>query len=382
MMKILVFFEYEFDIGFITYNKSSHLFNKKIEGLVIDSTILKNWIGHTTTQNKILENIGSKNFGNIDRCEFKTKLNNYGALGLSYKITSGYDSFSSTKKSHPEFIILFESPKDIESIHDEIKKIYNLLIFFIGYDFDINSVKLLPYESFNTQKVSAYFSWNFPTKLDYTLFPLGHNLKFDQLELPSLPLISFDKYYNLSEADLTLYSRYHGYSRMKSDEEKFLGFFRLLEKLTYQVSPYVSDESLDKVIKTSKSYLQKRLQGKPQDIKAFLKRIPHLNKSKYNTQTCISKFYDRLPIQLTEKISFKKQDLQEICKLRNDITHANHFLVTEEKLYKFTLFIKVLLYLALLEKIGIDIQIYWKIATRFENFYSLQSNEIKTTKIE
>lgn len=375
------FFEFEFNVGFVTYSKDHNHFNKAIKGFVIDAPILKNWIGHTTIQNKILDSHNKKTLNPIDTCEFQTKLKNYGALGLSYKITSGYDSFGSTFKSHPEFIILFNSLKEIDLLHEEIKKTYNLLALFMGSDFDINLVKLIPHENYNTPNLSVYFSWNFATRLDYVLFPLGHNLRFDQLGLPPLPLISFENYYNLSEADITFFSRYHGYCRMKSYEEKFLGFFRLLEKLTYKEKSYVTEESLHTILLKSKKYITKRLDGKTRDIKSLLDRIPHLNKSKYNTQACISNFYDTLPSELKDSISLKKINLKEICKLRNDITHANHFFVTEEELIKYTLFIKVLLYLALIEKIGIDIQQHWRIATRINPFYLLQSNNVVITDI-
>lgn len=372
------FFEYTFNIGFIVCSNQSLSNINNIKELKIQFPLLKSWIGNTTTQNKILDLMES-NSKSINSTEFRVNLENYGSIYLAYKMTSSWESLGTSNKIQPYINIIFNEPKNIGLIHEEIEKIYTLLAFYIGYDFDFQLVNLTPHNNFNNTQVSVYHTQNHSSKtLSYMLFPLGHNLKFDP-EINPLPLSSFNSFYNLNSTDLSLFHRYIRYDRMKSTEEKFLGFFRLLEKITYQISPYINEKSLNNILERTKPYLHKRLEGKSQDIKAFLKRIPQLNNSKYNTHTCLSKFYDRLPSELTETLCFKKRDLHEICKLRNDVTHANYFIITDKQLFKFTLFIKVLLYLALLEKVGINIQIYWQIATRIEYFRLLQSSEIKIT---
>lgn len=368
--KTTIFFEHEFIIGFIVYSKSHSDFNIKVQNFMVDTAILKNWIGYTTTQIKILE--GMKNNSKmIHSTEFKTIINNYGELSLSYNLTSSWDSFSSINKSQPNLKFHFNSPADICTVYNEIKKLYVILAFLIGYDFDINQIKLTPLNSYNSSHIFLFFSKNYNTKqLDYTLFPLGHNLRFEH-EFPPLPLTLFDNYYNLTEEEFTIFLRYHGYNRLKSNEEKFLGFFRLLEKLTYEQKSYVSDESLDSIINKSKKYLLNRLDGKSKDINTLLKRITRLNKSKYNTQTCIEIFYNSLPTEFTKKLPSPKEHLAKICKLRNDMTHANHFFITEQELSEYTLSIQILLYLALLEKIGVNPQQFWKVpfGLKYLNFF-------------
>lgn len=323
----------------------------------------------------------NKNKAIMNSTEFILRLENYGEMNLGYTTTSQWDSFSSSEKIHPKLKIIYDNSKNLDSINEEIIKLYTLLVFYIGYDFDLDSIRLFS-KSNSNKSLSIYFPKKYSSQtLDYTLFPLEHNSRFHS-ELEPLPLDSFNKFFTLSPDDRSLYYRYLQYNRLKSNEEKFLGFFRLLEKITYQVSPYVDEKSLANILKLATPYLLKRLQGKSKDIKSFLKRIPQLNKSKYNTQSCLSKFYDELPLRLTEQIYLKKHNLQEICKLRNDITHANHFIITEENLLKFTLFIKVLLYIALLKKIGVDIQQHWLVVTRMESFYLLKSNKVITTKLE
>lgn len=66
-------------------------------------------------------------------------------------------------------------------------------------------------------------------------------------------------------------------------------------------------------------------------------------------------------------MSFKRSDIQGICKLRNDMTHANDYIVSEEDLYQYTKFIHQLLIFALVNKLlGISLDILIPLSDRFK----------------
>ncbi|WP_374254994.1 HEPN domain-containing protein [Acinetobacter brisouii] len=153
---------------------------------------------------------------------------------------------------------------------------------------------------------------------------------------------------------------------MKSDEEKFLGYFRLLEKLTYKRKYYVDEAYLENLLKKTKSYLAKKLDVKTKIINDLNNRILQANGSKYNTAKCISDFYDLVPIEIQGQLSYKKADIPTICKLRNDITHANEYTLDDALLHNYTKFINALLFLALTQKIGIPFDVCIPIARGLE----------------
>ncbi|MEZ8094047.1 HEPN domain-containing protein [Photobacterium swingsii] len=114
------------------------------------------------------------------------------------------------------------------------------------------------------------------------------------------------------------------------------------------------------------------MNGKKKDVKNLIGRIKKMNGAKYNTDKCISDFYDCLTPELKGGLLYDKQGIQKICKLRNDITHANDYVVSDSDLSKYSSFIEVLLYLALLNKIGIHPEVSSSLAHRLNRFHFVQ----------
>lgn len=352
----IVFFEFEFDIGFIISTAGYFNSIQNVIGLTIDSPMINKWIGHTKLQQDLIMLYESKSldFFNMDNIEFNKNIRNYGNIIVSYSCQTHSDphyTYSSGAKFPPKLHIQFEGFKITEDLHTELKKIYNLMAFLIGGDFKINTIQAL---GSSTDSCIYIPSKNKVYKRDYPVFPLGHNLRFNSLCLPELPLECFSNYYHLSDADQALFSRYMQYKRMTSNEEKFLGYFRLLEKLTYVKKSYVSETLLLEILNKSRNYLIKKLNTNNKNVARLISRIKHLNNTKYNTEKCISDFYISLPQNIKDYV--KNDDclnLSDICKLRNDITHANDYIIDEYKLYRYISFIEILLYQALLQKIEI-----------------------------
>jgi hypothetical protein len=275
----------------------------------------------------------------------------------------------------PQFKVELNSI-EYPKLHNQLNIFYDLLTLFVGSDFKIDTIKIFTEHTRWSENISVYFlTSNRTLERNYPVFPLGHNLRFKDLPLPELPIECIRAYYNLSEADKLIFTKYLRYKRMKSDEEKFLGYFRLLEKLTHKTSSYVDQLSLGEILNNAKSYLLHRLKGTKKDINSLIERVKGINQHKYNSEKCIGDFYNSLPSKLKKNISYKKDDLIKICSLRNNITHANDYIVSEEDLAMYTSFINVLLYLALLKKIGIPPEVSAAVIPRLEGYHLIIKNE-------
>ena len=242
------------------------------------------------------------------------------------------------------------------------------MAFFIGNDFSVELVEI----GFESGKQGALY---YPSeKISPThepndaLFPLGKNLRFYFESLPSLPLSTFNSYMSLPESQISYFKKYLRYRRMENPEERFLGFFRILELLCLKKKKFLDDEKLlENLITRVKPYLIKKF-GNPKNVTSFLKGIPRLNSSKYNTEKCIQDFYSKIPSRIVEKWKLKKSDIGAICKLRNDITHANDYYASEFEIEEKSKFIEILLVLALFEKIDIDLTISSEVIHRIPGY--------------
>ncbi|MEC6907727.1 HEPN domain-containing protein [Photobacterium piscicola] len=375
------FFEFEFEVGYVVCAEGYFHSFDGITSLSIDSCMTKKWVGYTNLQQELIERFHNHTLNpvGIDTVEFSQDLDDYGQLLLFYNFEAhnDVDAFTSGMKFPPVLRIKFNSPISIEDSYCEYQKLYDLMTFLIGSDFNVNSIKLSENRGILSSKVSLYFpTTNRTYEKDYPVFPLSRNLRFHDLPIPELPLCSFKNYYLLPENERITFTRYLRYRRMKSDEERFLGYFRLLESLTYKSKPYVDQDALDVLLNDSKSYIIKKLKGKgrDKDIQKLIDRIGKLNQSKYNTSKCLIDFYATLPSVLKEAIDFNNQEIEKICRLRNDITHANSYSVDESKLNRYISFINMLLYVALLEKIGIKPELSSMVVNRLDGGYHIQNH--------
>ena len=214
----------------------------------------------------------------------------------------------------------------------------------------------------------VYFSFAKNKKYDSSpILPFGINqTKWSQFT--ELPTALFDKYYQLSGDDQSIFVKYSRYKRLDSSEERFLGFFRLLEKLTFFKKFYVSEDSLDRVLCISDKYLKKRLDGKPKDIVNFIKRAKRLNGSKNNTEACLREFYESLPEDIKNNLNIEDPNFYDICKLRNDITHANDYVIDDIELLSYDRFIHSLLFLSLMKKLEIPYEACLPIINKLNYF--------------
>lgn len=372
----IVFFEYKFEIDFIIFSPIRTSGVDCISSLSIHSKSIEQWVGYTEKQEKILRSYDNNQpaFANPDMVtEFKIDLKNKDALILNYnwKMEGGYNKFHTGLTFYPSLFKAFHSPLPSEKLKDQYIKIYNLLSFFCGGDVIIDKIEIGIKSYHRHEKGSLYFSskstWPKHPR-SYPFYPLGKDLKYQELNYPPLPLKSIYAYFELPKKEFGYFGKYIKYQRMNNVEERFLGFFRLLESLCYQKKTYLDESTLSELCGEYKSILIEKFNDRS-SVTSFLKRIPKLNESKYNTEKCIQEFYKAIPQELQDSWAFKKSDIGSLCKLRNDITHANDYYIDDKEIESKTKFIEILLILSLFLKIGISTETSGKLIHRVSGYH-------------
>lgn len=359
----IVYYEINFEVGYAVFSQNLSISNSMlVYGFEIAAPILYQWIGVTTNQNKLLYEENS----NLN--EFVLDLNGERVLVCAYNKSMHFNSLRISKGTEvvPVLYMGIKEGIEINNILKDFLQFYDYLTLFMGGDFLLKSITLnLHLESY--QKISLYFPTDFQ-KINTlgVVLPLGHNLMSDSQDLKELNLECFENFYKLSNEKKELYSKFLRYKRLNSNEEKFLGYFRLLEKLTYHEELYLDDELLNALLNNSKLYLEKKLNTNKRTISSFIKRISKLNKSKYNAESCIRKFHESLTEDIKGNLDFDIKLLSNITKLRNDITHANPYDNDDNTLHKYSKFIHLLLCLALFTEVGVSFEVSGKIINRIK----------------
>lgn len=358
------FYEIEFKVGFLIKASSRINSDTLFNGFNFDADMVRKWTGITYTLTDLLSE--HRDLRNSDPTLFTKPLDNLGEAHVTYNLSlhNSLESMSSGMKLTPILGIFLNEHKPIQDIYKEIKKLYVLLTYFWGADFSINHLLL---SKFNGDDISAFYSSNvIKDFIKYPLIPLGFDTPDNYKRFTGLPLEFFTSYYNLPESNVEHFTKYLRYKRMKSTEEKFLGYFRILEKLVHVRGTYVENELLESLLQRSKNFLIKNLGSNARDIKSLTRGIVRSNGGKYNTSTCILKFFQVIPEDIKLTMKFDKSDIERICKLRNDMTHANEYEVSDEDLYSYTRFIHQLLVFAMFHKsLGLSLDLLVPLSGNF-----------------
>ncbi|MEQ1173682.1 HEPN domain-containing protein [Acinetobacter lwoffii] len=358
------FYEIEFKVGFLIKSSSRINSDTLFKGFNFDADMIGKWTGITNKQNDLLYR--HRDLGKNDLTLFTKPLDNLGDAYLSYNLNlhTNLEGMSSGVKLTPNVGIFLNEHRKIQDIYKEIKKLYVLLTYFWGGDFSINHLLL---SKLNGDHISAFYSMNVVKDLNkYPLIPLGFDTRDNYGGFKGVPLEFFINYYNLPDSKVEHFSKHLRYKRMKSNEERFLGYFRILEKLVHVRGTYVEDGLLKDLLKRSKGILIKKLGSDKKNIERLSKRIISANGGKYNTATCISKFFNDIPEEIRSFMGVSQSDIEPICKLRNDMTHANEYEVLDENLHRYTRFIHQLLIFALFNKsLGLSLDLLIPLSGRF-----------------
>lgn len=359
--KSISYFEVHFEVGNVVYFPKGMLSHPTFFGIELKFRALPIWLGKTLNQEKIIQEYASGT-RITDKPElfeeFTIQVGEEGCLGVHYSLTRYYSSptFSAGIDFPPSLCCAFQEQKETAQTIQFFKELRTLFEFLIGGELDIEEVVLHYRNGPFSQNASLFYpNAKRQTRSHHSivLYPLSRNLRFDTRELPEFPITSFDSYFQLPGTERTYFHKYIKYRQVNSSEERFLGYFRILESLCHKTGSYVDNELLCKLTERSEPFLFKYF-GNRKTVKAFLARLPAFNNSKYNAEKCIGDFLKTLPPALSSMWVYQKSDLAKICQLRNDISHANDYQIQDDEIEKMCKFCEVLLVIALFLKLGVN----------------------------
>lgn len=377
------FFECEYSVDYLIFIPTNYYDKRcEFESITIHSIMINDWVGITKKQQQIIKRHidGESLFKNtLDLEQISCEINTDLSLTIEYNVSVHHSvkNFSYGFEYSPSLSLCFENRQVSSSIKNTFDQIYSLLSFLNGGDFPVKKVPLL----FTQHGYAMHGYLYFPTEKEhqkkehsYSFFPLGHDLAFDNLGLPSLPPCVFENFFSLDEKHKSLFGKLLKYRRMENIEERFLGYFRLLESLCYNTKCHIDADALNVLIGRGKPFMQKYFNGS-KGVSSFLKGLPRYNRSKYNTEKCIFDFHKKIPQRVTDRWNLNSKNIKDVCTLRNDITHANNFYIEESEIIKKTAFVEALLIFALGEKIGINVGIMGTVIHRMTGYHVLMNND-------
>jgi hypothetical protein len=361
----LWFFECTYSVGHL-FHCCRVNFEPSFIAVKLHSKSVGTWVGMTTSQDNILEKYENDSPDIFeDPYELIVSLSASEAVGVLYNISLGGDGqFRNGISFRPSFdYILGEvSAKDaLEGYY----KLYNFLAFVLGYFPIVERVEVI---ANGCSEASLYFPTQKPRTVRYDelgMLPLGHNIKshFAHTGLPPIPPEVFVNYFKAGSNVPDLIAKYTTYNNMTNIEDSFLGFFRLLEKQCFKPKSYLEDSVLSGLLESNRDFLKGAGFTKRQ-IASFASAVKRVNGGKYNTEKCITDFYMSLPSEIKDALKVDTGDIGGACNLRNDITHANPYSISENDMLKNTTLIRKLLVYSLLSTLGLDLELFSLISKR------------------
>ena len=379
------FCERKYEVGFVIYSQTQFDYHRSFCGISIHSDTISKWIGNTEKQEDIIKLYES---GDLFRhhnhfLEFSWSIPSIGLIEVAYNTTMFHSSpeFRAGITFPPSLCLYFARDLSVEKSLGMAADLITFFKFITGGNVELNKIELLSRGETFTKSATLFFprADSYRREDEYIFFPLGKDLRFDQLGLPELPSDILANFFLQNARQSNFFKKYLKYKDMKSNEEKFLGLFRLLEALAYKEGKYLDEDTLVELANRSKPYLVKKF-GDQKSVIDFLKRIPKWNLSKYNTEKCIIDLLRMVPNSVSDKWKYDAKDIAAICKLRNDITHANEYEASTTTVSGYTKFIEALVVYSLLIKIGIDSNSSSAILSRLSGYYELAKFDGITTR--
>ncbi|MGE7136915.1 hypothetical protein ACQKIE_04715 [Luteibacter sp. NPDC031894] len=354
-------FEIQYAVAQVIFGRGHIASPNKYRGFEISSPSIAQWIGSTTTQHRIVAASERNTLFSDDappNAEFEVDVPGVGNMSVTYQLSMGYlKDFSVGVHFPPVVSVIFDASKSAAETISTIQEIETLLSFLFGYPLAAEQIHLITRDrGFNLS--SLYVARKdqdiVGAEHRYPLFPLGHNLSYDQLGLPPLPIEVFPNYLGLPDGSRAFLKKYLRYRQLANPEERFLGFFRLLEKLCYQSESFLPTEPLQNLLNRATPFLVRHFNDK-KNVTSLLKRMYRLNQFKLDTAGCIRRFMVDMPAATLKLWRYGPDDLQAICKLRNDLTHANELEPDTDDIETKAKFIEVLLVVRLLVHVGVSL---------------------------
>ncbi|NCD11319.1 MAG: hypothetical protein EOL93_02100 [Epsilonproteobacteria bacterium] len=221
----------EYQVSELLFNKDHRSNIANFSQISFKSKDLQKWIGHTQLQNDIIDEYFSKKNNQLDTKELLIEIGNM-YLIIHYPTNQYWspDDYRAGIEFIPAFNIVFHEEVSFAFIKKKYFELLNLLYLLFGYDLDVDEIKFINNDT--------SFSYYYKQRLDRTydrnqLVPLGHNLKFNDNNILETPIEIFQKYFRLNDLQKQFFQSFKKYRQFKYGEEKFLGYFRILENIMF-----------------------------------------------------------------------------------------------------------------------------------------------------
>ncbi|NOJ26210.1 HEPN domain-containing protein [Vibrio coralliilyticus] len=361
----------------IAIEASPYFGEKVIEELEIESEVLEQWIGTTSTQQKIPSLSVDDSLAQNGKAlkEFEVSIGDLGHLSLKYKRKiGGIDKFIVGMSFPPRLTMQFKKAQSFEEALCVLNKLKHIMSFIVGRSFECKVHLKLP------RRIEGFFfqiqSGSKSNGREVVLYPLLHNSIDPSFaaRLPPFDVLAFDRFFNLSTQTQCKWDKYLCYKNMENSEERYLGYFRLLESLIYKEEHFLDPSVFDEFIESHYKDLAQYFDVKTKRMKDFLRYIGvHVNPKKYNVERSLNKLYRGLPLELRENLKYKQSDIRRVVSLRNDITHARSHSIETSELDDLLAFLEALLILEMYKEIGIDYEVSMWVVTRMNQFVRIRT---------
>ncbi len=374
-------FKYVFNVEYaVFYECRDFRSENSFRDISIYSEMLEKWLGFTPVKEQLLNDYHLKK-DSENNLESRVNINDQGYLFISYDWISHYHSISTGLNCPAKITYQSISVLNGESIFKTYNRIVNYLSITFGNDFIPSKLKL-NYDATSilyTKSAYLYIPTNSKPKSiegNPILFPSGLDKFNYDLGLPEFPMESFNTYLSLDHNTLNKFSKYLKYKKMNVLEDKFLGYFRLLESLCLENNYYFNEQEVINKKQEIQDFLENIFgDGSRKAAKSFAASFKRFNSQKSSTGGNISKYFKLIPKELSTQWNLPDKYVDNICLARNNITHANDYTISDDELTQYIKFSEVLLVIKLLELAGIEIEISSKIISRLSGYHQIKFRE-------
>jgi len=356
------FTDYSYSASGFLHSKSDLNDINFFTGISIYAEKLKKWTGSTRKLDAVLIcGLNNTHPENEHLVEFEKHINSIGNIGLYYSYRlGGLNGLHTVGMSiSPHITLKFENASDLDQLIEQYIDLYMILRFLIGDSLDISRINILS-EYITSSAFGDGIELFLPEKkTKSTNKPQGTFIPYSSVYRDNtedtFPNIIWGSYYNQNLGiNKSLLKKFITYTMVDNNEEKFLGYYRILESITMKTSYYVDESDLEVLLKRARGLLSRKFPNS--SMSEFIRAVKRANKNKANTESCIIKFIKSLPPALTEGINLNKLPINEICTTRNKIIHQPLFSASPEVIYRYMEITEALTKLAMLIQLEIPIE--------------------------
>jgi hypothetical protein len=340
---------------------SSHYRTEIFSSLKIYSPTITKWLGITAKQLKFYKNKSDSRLPSKDPdllCEFDIEVENNFNINIQYNARWRRDYYNHNTISEfpPSLNVNFRSSyPNFNRIKQIVSEIISLFYVLTGQPVMIEKA-FLTFPSFSGD-APFYLSGSEINGKNIEsrdiLFPYNTDHLFEKNLEEIFPTDSFRIFFSLDDAKKDTFRKFSIYDKIANKEEKFLGLFRIVEKLSYIESSYVDNSILDTLLeKLQIDLLQSGVKNK--HAKKLTERFKQVNSQKINAESAILRFTRSLDSNMYNDIKILEQDIRSIVKIRNDITHCRPYSFKENEIEKFILILNYLSTIFLWHEIGLS----------------------------